>query len=66
MLDKSVDDRLIRQIRAAELVPVAGSCGVDREGDLSSVMQCAAREAGGLGECALMFHGKYSVAECVM
>ena len=41
---------------------MSGSRWVDGQGDIASVVQGGAAEAGRLGESALEFHGKSSVS----
>ena len=49
MVGEGIDDRLVRQVGAAELVPVTGGGRVDGEGDVAAVVQGTAGEGGGCG-----------------
>ena len=48
VVDQSIHNRLVGQIRATEFITVSGGGRVDGECDVSAVMQGAAGEAGGL------------------
>ena len=66
MVCQRVDDRFVRKIVPAELVPVTRRGRVKGQGDVVAVVQGGSCEARGFGEGALKIHREYAGVECVV